>query len=186
MKSKFHQGRPAVARAQGAPYVPSVKWGVPRPKAHISPSQQRLARTPETHHNGESVGVIRTPMIGGAQGLGMMSTVHSAKCLCPVVESLKGCAPGTVRPGNRRRGHAHRPSNMTGMAVSPTALHYQQREGEKLLQNLRRFHVTVLFRKSERLTSQYRMQRAALLEQHPLMIQQVQSIEQMHLKTLAR
>ena len=73
---------------------------------------------------------------------------------------------------------------MTGMAMSPSVKHYQQRDDEKLFENLKRFHVVVLCRPSHGLSSRYAMQRAQLLARQPLMAQRVQSMEQTHALTL--
>src|ERR1035437_5097116 len=50
-------------------------------------------------------------------GLGLPSTV---KTVPHHVLSIPGCAPQTVRPGSRRRGHKHMPKNMGFSAKSVT------------------------------------------------------------------
>ena len=167
--------------------APGVRvQGVPTAKAHISQAQVRAARTPETNHKGELVGVLKSHMIGGAQGLGMISTVNTARVLCNITPSGKGCAPGTVRPGSRRRGHAKRPSNLCFGRPIPSNRAYEIQDQEKLLAQLRQFDAYLASRAHvpQGLEDKYQEQRAQLVRTSPAMAQRVAAMELEHKKTI--
>ncbi len=167
--------------------APGVKvMGTYRAKAHISMSQQRLARTPEKHHDGSLVGVMSTHMIGGAQGLGMISTVISANARCKVVNFTKGCAPGTIRPGSKRRGHSHRPRNMAFSGGLPTEQQVEQRELDRRFKHLRQFHAHLCSRDHvpTGLLEKYVRVAKSLRFTNPMMADRVSKMEALHFKTI--
>ena len=180
----FQRFNPAFDSTHVAPGV--RVQGVPTPKAHISQAQTRLARTPETNHKGELLGVLKVHMIGGAQGLGMISTVNTARVLCNITPSGKGCAPGTVRPGSRRRGHAKRPKNLCFGRPIPSNRAYELQDHEKLLAHLRQFdaHLESRAHVPEGLEDKYQALRVQLVRTSPAMAQRVAAMELQHRKTI--
>ena len=74
-------------------------------------------------------------------GLGLPSTV---KTIPHHVLSIPGCAPQTVRPASRRRGHCHRPQNMGFSARPIPQAHYDQREADRAFSRLRTMHTKVV------------------------------------------
>jgi hypothetical protein len=91
----------------------------------LTMSQVKAARTPMTNHKGEFIGVLKVHMIGGSQGLGMISTVRSAHSPHQVIP-VKGC----VRQILARRGrHSPKsgPSNPVFQGRIPTGYVYNER-----------------------------------------------------------
>ena len=147
----------------------------PGDRKHLPLTQARNSRVPSEE------GVMRMVPICKAVGLGMMSTVNTARCLCQVHEFRKGCAPGTIRPGSRRRGHAHRPGNMAFSGKRITARVEQDRGAAEVLKNLSRFHLAILSGKTGvRAERVYESSRRKAVVDFPQIITKLAAIEAAH------
>ena len=158
------------------PYAGVKVMPSPGPHNHLPATQARNARIASTD------GVLRMVPICKPVGLGMMSTVNSARCLCQVHEFRKGCAPGTIRPGSRRRGHAHRPANMAFSGKRITVRVERDRDAADMLKKLARFHLKVLTQVGNTtcLQSIYEQARHIALRDYPEIANKLAMIEKAH------
>ena len=95
---------------------------VPRPRVHISPSQQKAARTPETNHKGQLLGVFKLVMKGGPVCLGVLAAARELQKASPIK------ATSSRIPGCRRRGHPHSSANSAFAGAIPSQRAYADRE----------------------------------------------------------
>ena len=85
-------------------------------------------------HLGNYLGVLKVHMVGGAQGIGMISTVRSARSLSQPVNPkrcefwMKGVKPANMRPAGKRRSPKKGPRNRCFIGKIPTAHVYAERE----------------------------------------------------------
>lgn len=134
-------------------------------------------------------GVFQPHKAGGPTGLGMISSAKDADnalrggdaSKCPnhlnSVLPTKHAAPGTVRPGSRRRSPKPGPRNTVFCPAIPSKKDYQRREGERRLHFLKRTWIKLLNKGNPQLEEQYESCRAALKLHHPTLIPQLAVIE---------
>ena len=107
----------------------------PRPRAvGLTMSQVKASRTPMKDHLGNYVGVLKVHMVGGTQGIGMISTARSARSLSQPMNPrmsdfwLKGVRPANMRPAGKRRSPKKGPRNHCFIGKIPTGFVYAERE----------------------------------------------------------
>lgn len=169
------------------------------PKIHgLSISQTKARRRIEGftfQRPGEKIvrfvgpGVFQPQKAGGPTGLGMLSSAKDADnalrrgdpSKCPVhlnsVLPTRHAAPGTVRPGTRRRSPKPGPRNPVFCGDIPSKKDYERREGQRRLKFLRKIWIKLLRRGNPALEDQYESCRAALKAHHPNLIPKLAEIE---------
>ena len=132
------QADPAFNAYHPAPGVKVLPAGMPH--NHLPLTQARNARLVDEHISWH---VLKPTMRCEAVGLGMISTVRTAHSPeQPIV--LKGCYPGTVTPGSRRRGHKHKPSNPGFASQIPGSQQMRLRAFPSLWASLKSQHVRLI------------------------------------------
>ncbi len=102
----------------------------PMPRAKVdglTMAQQRASRV--CSMNGH---VLGAKPIGGPVGLGMKSTANISRIASPIHATTKGCAPGTVRPGSKRRSPKMRTHSLCHKLGSFVKLHVQYEAAKKI------------------------------------------------------
>ena len=112
-------------------HAPGVRvYPLPAPRNQLTATQVKNCR-----RYSHTEGVLRRIALCRPVGLGMASTVRTLPS--PIVPTHNS-APGTVRPGSRRRGHARASANTCFSGKSVTARQEHDREAARALDQLRK------------------------------------------------
>ena len=161
--------------------APGVKvLPCPMSKSNLSHTQAANRRRDDDH---VSWHVMKPTKRCEPTGLGMPSTVRTVPSM---VLATPG-APGTVRPGSRRRGHKKAPCNLGFSSRIKTQAQYHELEGQQFLARLRGMHTRIVTATGDvrGLEDNYEKLRLKFVREFPLMKSHLARMEEVHESTLA-
>ena len=157
-------------------HAPGVHvYSVPAPRNQLTAAQVKNCR-----RYSQTEGVLRRIALCRPVGLGMASTVRTLPSL---IVPTKHSAPGTVRPGSRRRGHCRGPENTCFSAKMVTMAQERDREAVRWFENLKKFHLKVMLTPASQgvnMEARYERARALTLKAFPDLRQKVDAMELAH------
>lgn len=127
----------------------------PRPRTvGLNMAQLKAGRTlitaskcvDDTHFMNGYVGVLKVHMVGGAQGIGMISTARSARSLSEPINPprsafwMQGVRPADVRPAGKRRSAKKPKENPCCVNRIPTSREYDNMDYRRRMNRLTQWY----------------------------------------------
>lgn len=162
----------------------------PHRKSNLEHTQARNARRIDPVMSWDC---MRPTMRCQPTGLGMPSTPRTARSPYQPI-ALKGCAPGTVTPGSRRRSPKPGPKNLGCVSHLPSSQEYRLRSLASLMNDLKAQHAKLVgYRGKNPDTSvedRYERKRARIIKvygRHVAALEaQIDAMEEQHVRLFGR